>query len=76
MEPSGTKPCMCDQSYSTLWDTMDCSPPASSVHGIFQAKILECVDHSGIELVPLKRDPREIPHPFCYVRAQQEDCCL
>ena len=25
----------------TLWDSMDCSLPASSVHGIFQAKILE-----------------------------------
>ena len=25
----------------TLWDSMDCSPPDSSVHGIFQARILE-----------------------------------
>ena len=24
----------------TLWDSMDCSPPGSSVHGIFQARIL------------------------------------
>ena len=24
-----------------LWDTMDCSPPGSSVHGILQARILE-----------------------------------
>ena len=24
----------------TLWDPMDCSPPGSSVHGIFQARIL------------------------------------
>ena len=24
----------------TLWDLMDCSPPTSSVHGIFQARIL------------------------------------
>ena len=26
-----------------LWDPMDCSPPGSSVHGILQARILECV---------------------------------
>ena len=27
----------------TLWDPMDCNPPGSSIHGIFQAKILEWV---------------------------------
>ena len=27
----------------TLCDPMDCSPPGSSVHGIFQARILEWV---------------------------------
>ena len=31
------------QSCPTLWDHMDCSPPGSSVHGIFQARILERV---------------------------------
>ena len=29
------------QSCLTLWDPMDCSLPGSSVHGIFQARILE-----------------------------------
>ena len=29
------------QSYPTLSDPMDCSLPGSSVHGIFQAKVLE-----------------------------------
>ena len=29
------------QSYPTLSDLMDCSLPGSSVHGIFQAKVLE-----------------------------------
>ena len=29
------------QSYSTLCDSMDCSLPGSSVHGVLQAKILE-----------------------------------
>ena len=28
------------QSCPTLWDTMGCSPPGSSVHGILQARIL------------------------------------
>ena len=31
------------QSCPILWDPMDCSPPASLVHGIFQARILEWV---------------------------------
>ena len=31
------------QSYLTLRDPMDCSPPGSSVHGIFQARALEWV---------------------------------
>ena len=31
------------QSYLTLGDPMDCSPPGSSVHGILQARILEWV---------------------------------
>ena len=31
------------QSYLTLWDPWDCSPPGSSVHEIFQARILEWV---------------------------------
>ena len=30
----------------TLCDPMDCSPPGSSVHGIFQARILEWVASS------------------------------
>ena len=31
------------QSYLTLCDPMDCSPPGSSIHGILQARILEWV---------------------------------
>ena len=33
--------CVCAQSCLTLCDPMDCSPPGFSVHGIFQARILE-----------------------------------
>jgi len=31
------------QSYPTLCDPMDCSPPGSSVHGTLQARILQWV---------------------------------
>ena len=31
------------QSCPTLSDPMNCSPPGSSVHGIFQARVLEWV---------------------------------
>ena len=34
---------MCTLSRVQLCDPMDCSPPGSSVHGIFQARILEWV---------------------------------
>ena len=55
-DPGGVKLCSCQgskckamkwsevtQSCLTLWDPMDCSPPGSSVHGIFQARVLEWV---------------------------------
>ena len=35
--------CLLTQSYLTLSDPLDCSTPGSSVHQIFQAKILERV---------------------------------
>ena len=35
--------CVHAQSCPTLCDPMDCSPPGSSVHGIFQTRILEWV---------------------------------
>ena len=31
------------QSYPTLYDPMDCSLPGFSIHGIFQARILEWI---------------------------------
>ena len=31
------------QACPTLSDPMDCSPPGSSIHGIFQARVLECI---------------------------------
>ena len=35
--------CLVAKSCPTLYGPMDCSLPGSSVHGIFQARILECI---------------------------------
>ena len=35
--------CVCIQSYLTLYDPVNCSLPGSTVHWIFQARILEWV---------------------------------
>ena len=35
--------CVLNQSCPVLCDPLDCSPPSLSVHGILQARILECV---------------------------------
>ena len=45
------------QSCLTLSDPMDCSPPGSSAHGIFQARILEwvAIAFSTLMLVEYKR---------------------
>ena len=48
------------QSCLTLCDPMDCSLPGSSVHGIFQARILEWVAISFSEDLP---DPGIEPRP-------------
>ena len=69
---------LADQSYPTLHNPLDCSPPGSSVHGILQARILEWVaiplsrgsSHPGIELESpalqvdsLGSRPQEKPSP-------------
>ena len=46
--------CSVSWSCSSLCDHMDCSPPGSSVHGAFQARILEWVATSH---------PRDLPDP-------------
>ena len=46
------------QSYLTLSNPMDCSPPGSSVHGIFQARVLEwgAIAFSEEEAVGVKEE--------------------
>ena len=47
----------------TLCDPMDCSPPGSSVHGIFQARILELVGISYSRGLSWPRDGRSPESP-------------
>ena len=53
------------QSCPTLCDSMDCSPPGSSVHGIFQARILEWVAMSSSRGSSPPRDQIWVSWSFC-----------
>ena len=53
------------QSYSTLCDPLDCSPPDSSVHGILQARMLERV---AISSSRGSFQPRDRTHISCIGR--------
>ena len=50
------------QSYPTLCDPMDCSLPGSSVHGIFQARVLEWVAISFSRASSQPRDWNRVSH--------------
>ena len=57
------------QSYATLSDPMDCSQPGSSVHGIFQAGVLEWdasgagyLDSSKLNRAKWRKELRVIVH--------------
>ena len=57
--PSSMDVCMCAQSCPTLCNPTDCrSPPGSSVHGVFQARIPEWVAFSYVPFIqcPLVED--------------------
>ena len=43
------------QSCLTPSDPMDCSPPGSSIHGIFQARVLEWVAIAFSEWIMLRK---------------------
>ena len=51
-----TLPCL------TLCDPMDCRPPGSSVHGVFQAKVLEWVAISFCTVSSQPRDRTHVSH--------------
>ena len=50
------------ESCLTLRDPMDCSPPGSSVHGTFQARVLEwgAIAFSGVHWVDLSKGKNEV----------------
>ena len=52
--------CVCAQSCLTLCDSIDHSPPGSSVHGILQARILEWVAISSSRGSSQPRDQTRI----------------
>ena len=57
--------CLCVQSCLTLHDSIDCSPPGSSVHGISQARILEWAAISFSRGASRPRDQTlPLPQPF------------
>ena len=51
------------QSCPTLSDPMECSPPGSSVHGIFQARVLEwgAIAFSTFFIKDLQKHPVGFP---------------
>ena len=53
------------QSFLTLCDPMDCSPPFSSIHGIFQSRILEWVAVSYSRGSSWPRDPAHLSCVSC-----------
>ena len=57
------------QSCPTLCDPMDCSPPASSAHGILQETILECVAMPFCRGSSSPRDPTGVSYISCYWQA-------
>ena len=70
--------CLVTKSYLTLIDPMDCSPPGSSVCGIFQARILEWVAVPSFRGSSLSRDQTRnsciscIDRPIIYHWATRE----
>ena len=60
--------CVSVQLSLMLWDPMDYSSPASSVHVIFQARILECVAISSSRGSPQPRDQTHTSWVSCMGR--------
>ena len=63
--------CMCAkllQSCLTLWDPMDCSPPASYAHGILQARKLEWVTMPSCSGSSQTRDRTCVSYVSCTSR--------
>ena len=58
------------QSCLTLCDPMDCSPPGSSLHGIFQARVLERIAISfSADLLDPGIEPVSLASPTFFIIA-------
>ena len=57
--------CLVTKSCLTVWDPMGCSPPGSSVRGIFQARILEWI---AISFSRGSSQPMDRTHVSCIDR--------
>ena len=60
--------CVCARSRPTLCKPMDCSPPGFSIHGIFQARILESVSISFSRETSWLRDQTRVSFVSCLGR--------
>ena len=55
--------CLVFQSCPTLCNTMDCSPPGSSVHGILQTKSTGVGFHALLQgIFPTRESNQDLPH--------------
>ena len=82
---TGCEAIVCAQSCLTLCNSMDCSPAGSSVHGIFQARILEWVVISYFRGSSRPRDQtrvfwvscidRKILYAKCHLGTPKQLCC-
>ena len=68
--PSPMRESEVTQSYPTLSDPTDCSLPAFSVHGIFQARVLAAINipslcHPEDFIYAFPKDIRKLPVAIC-----------
>ena len=70
VQPRSVVCCACSvtQSSSSLYNPMDYNLPCSSVHGIFQARILDWVAISSPRGSSRPRDPTHVPCISCFGR--------
>ena len=59
------------QSCPTLSDPMDCSPPGSSIHGVFHARELEW-GAIAFSVIGYCFELNELPEPIMYAFTKQE----
>ena len=65
------------QSCPTLCNPMDCSPPGSSIHGIFQARVLKrgaiAFSVLAVYIYPFSSKPSS--HPLCHITLSRGSLC-